>query len=41
MIENQTHSYIYFSNNFTRSCINKYSPECNVVDCYVCHTANT
>ena len=36
MIENQTHSYISFSNNVTRSFINKYNPECDVVDCYVC-----
>ena len=41
MIENQTHSYISFSNNFTRSFINKYNPECDVVDCYVCRIAYT
>ena len=34
MIENQTHSYIYFSSNVTKSFINKYNPECGVVDCY-------
>ena len=41
MIENQTHSYISFSNNVTRSFINKYNPECDVVDCYVCRIAYT
>ena len=30
MIENQTHSYICFSNNVTRSFINTYNPECDV-----------
>ena len=33
MIENQTHSYICFSYNVTRSFINTYNPECDVVDC--------
>ena len=41
MIENQTHSYISFSNNVTRSFINKYNPEYDVVDCYVCRIAYT
>ena len=41
MIENQTHSYISFSKNVTRSFINKYNPECDVVDCYVCRIAYT
>ena len=41
MIEIQTHSYICFSNMVTRSCINKYNPECDVVDCYVCRNAYT
>ena len=41
MIENQTHSYISFSNNVTSSFINKYNPECDVVDCYVCRIAYT
>ena len=41
MIENQTHSYISFSNNVTRSFINRYTPECDVVDCYVCRIAYT
>ena len=41
MIENQTHSYISFSKNATRSFINKYNPECDVVDCYVCRIAYT
>ena len=41
MIENQTHSYNCFSNNVTRSCINMYSPECDVVDCYICRIAYT
>ena len=40
MIQNQTHSYISFSNNVTRSFINKYNPECDVVDCYVCRIAS-
>ena len=31
MIENQTHSYICFSNNVTRSFINKYNTECDVM----------
>ena len=31
MIENQTHSYNYFSNNVTRSFINKYNLECVIV----------
>ena len=39
MIENQTHSYICFSNNVPRSFINNYNPECDVVDCYVCRIA--
>ena len=38
-IENQTHSYNFFSKNVTRSFINKYNPECDVVDCYVCRIA--
>ena len=41
MTENQTHSYICFSNNVTRSFINKYNPECDVIDCYVCRIAYT
>ena len=41
MIENQTHSYSCFSNNVTRSITNTYSPECEVVDCYVCRIAYT
>ena len=41
MIENHTHSYISFSNNVTRLFINKYNPECDVVDCYVCRIAYT
>ena len=40
MVENQTHSYISFSNNVTRS-LNQYNPECDVVDCYVCRIAFT
>ena len=40
MIENQTHSYISFR-VFTRLFINKYNPECDVVDCYVCRIAYT
>ena len=35
MVENQIYSYICFSNNVTRSFINKYNPESDVVDCYV------
>ena len=27
--------------NVTRSFINKYNPECDVVDCYVCRIAYT
>ena len=41
MIANQTHSNISFSNNVTRSFINKYNLECDVVDCYVCRIAYT
>ena len=41
MIENQTHSYISFSNYLTSSFINKYNPECDVVDCYVYRIAYT
>ena len=41
MIENQTHSYICFSNIVTRSLINKYYPKGDVVDCDVCRIANT
>ena len=41
IIDNQTHSYICFTNNVTRLCINKYYPECDVVDCYVCRFAYT
>ena len=41
MIENQTHSYISFSNNVTRLFMNKYNPEFDVVDCYVCCIAYT
>ena len=41
MIEKQTHSYICFSNNVTRSFINKYNLECDVVDCCVCRIAYT
>ena len=41
MIENQTRSYTCFSNNVTISFINKYNPECDVVDCYVYRIAYT
>ena len=41
MIENRTHSCIYISNNVTGSFINKYNPEYDLVDCYVCRIAYT
>ena len=39
MIENQTQSYNFFSNNVTRSLFNKYISESDVVECYVCGIA--
>ena len=43
MIEIQAHLYVCFSNDVTKSFINKYHLECDIVlvDCYVCCTAYT
>ena len=40
-MKNQTHSDVSFSNSDTRSFVEKYPQECDVVDCYLCCLAST